>query len=281
MIHPNAKKSIAVKLVIEKDLSDGEINVWPNICHRNILPLLGFNYVAPTNTFIFMTDKCPASLDQKFGEAEFIFDLKSFDRAVMWIRDILRGISHLHEKKFAHMYIKTNYVLISADDRASVIDFGSIVSSEVPTSRYVSPIPYRPPETYTADGSWAAVNGIKYDCWTIGLLCIRVFTRVNFYQEEPPVKNFWSKKMYPLLFDVLQKGNFTSKMKFCFPRSKNCSLDVDAVLCLIKSCLNLDPQKRITVKEALNQRLFGGEAFYELKRAVHGIEKLISNRLRD
>ena len=153
MIHPNTKKSIAVKIVNEKDLSDGEMNVWPNLCHRNILPLLGFNYIAPTHTFIFMTDKRPASLDQKLGEAQYIFDPKAFDRAVMWIRDILRGISHLHEKKFSHMDIKTNNVLISADDRSLLTDFGSIVSSEVPTSQYVSPIPYRPPETYAADGS--------------------------------------------------------------------------------------------------------------------------------
>ena len=51
--------------------------------NRNILPLLGFNYIAPTSTFIFITDKCPTSLDQKLGEAEYIFDPEAFDRAVM------------------------------------------------------------------------------------------------------------------------------------------------------------------------------------------------------
>ena len=63
MVHPNTKTSIAVKLVDEKDLSDGEINVWPSLCHRNILPLLSFNYIAPTRTFVFITDKSPTSLD--------------------------------------------------------------------------------------------------------------------------------------------------------------------------------------------------------------------------
>ena len=92
------------------------------------------------------------------------------------------------------MDIKPNNILISADDKALVTDFGSVMSSEVPTSQYTSPIPYHPPETYEADGSWAVVDGVKYDCWTIGLLCIRVFTRVNFYQDVTSDKSFWSKK---------------------------------------------------------------------------------------
>ena len=73
--------------------------------------------------------------------------------------------------------------------------------------------------------------------------------------------------MHPLLFDVLQKQIFASKMKLCFPKSKNCQCETDAVLSLINSCLNLDPQKQIAVKEALNQRLFGGEAVYELEES--------------
>ena len=80
--------------------------------------------------------------------------------------------------------------------------------------------------------------------------------------------------MHPLLFDVLQKQIFASKMKLCFPRSKNYLCEIDAVLSLIKSCLNLDPQKRIVVKEALNHRLFGGEAFYESEESSPWNRKL-------
>ena len=80
--------------------------------------------------------------------------------------------------------------------------------------------------------------------------------------------------MHPLLFDVLQKQSFASKMKFCFPRSKNCSTEADAALSLIKTCLNVDPKKRIAAKAALNHKLFGGEVFYELEESSPWDSKL-------
>ena len=174
----------------------------------------------------------------------------------------------MHEKKFAHLDIKTD-ILILANGTAVVADFGTISLSEVPTSKYVSLIPYRPPETYAEDDNWAPVNGEMYNTWIVGLMCLRVFTREHYqanYQALQDHKNFWAKKMYPVLYDILQKKNFSAKIKVCFPRSQNCLSKADDVLNLIKACLHLDPKKRVTMKEALRQRLFGAPLCFELEQ---------------
>ena len=55
------------------------------------------------------------------------------------------------------------------------------------------------------------------------------------------------------------------KIKTCFPRSSIGSEEVDKVLSLITSFMMIDPSRRISVQEALDQKLFGGPAFYELE----------------
>ena len=56
---------------------------------------------------------------------------------------------------------------------------------------------------YAEDGSWAPDDGKMYDVWIVGLMCLRVFIRENFYQVFQNHKNFWAEKMYPVLFDIL------------------------------------------------------------------------------
>lgn len=77
-----------------------------------------------------------------------------FDRDISWTRDDAMGVAFLHERKMAHMDLKTNNVLISHDDRAFVTDFGSLSSTEKTSSAYMSPLPYRPPETHAMGGKW-------------------------------------------------------------------------------------------------------------------------------
>lgn len=97
------------------------------------------------------------------------------------------------------------------------------------------------------------------------MLCIRVFSCENFCQKIRRLKNFCPTKMYPFLFENLQKKSFATKKRACFPRSQNYSLKADDALNLIRTCLHLDAQKRITVQKALNHRLFGGEVFYKFQ----------------
>lgn len=104
MINQNTKTTWAVNFFKEENISDRELYVWPGLCHQNILPLLGFNYIAEDRTFTFIT-KCPSSLDQKLGEIEFIFDLKSLDKAISWVQDVLMDIASLHEQKMPHLDI--------------------------------------------------------------------------------------------------------------------------------------------------------------------------------
>ena len=141
-------------------------------------------------------------MHKNFGGVEYIFDVKVFDKAISWIKDTITGIAYLHENKFAHLDIKADNVLILVNGRAVVTNFGLISSSQVLISKYVSPIPHRPPETYAEDGSWVPMDDEMYDTWTVGLKRLRVFTGENFYQVLQDHKKFWAKKMYPVLYDI-------------------------------------------------------------------------------
>ena len=279
MLRPNDKYRAAVKLIREKDLCEAEMFAWPSLCQKNILFLLSFNYISQTNTFAFITQKCETSLHKKLGGVEYIFDVTAFDKAISWIKDTITGIAYLHENKFAHLDIKADNVLILVNGRAVVTNFGLISSSQVLISKYVSPIPHRPPETYAEDGSWVPMDDEMYDTWTVGLKRLRVFTGENFYQVLQDYKDFWAEKMYSVLYDILQKKNFSAKMKVSFPRSQSCLSKVYNVLNLIKACLHLDPKKRVTMKQALGQRMFGGPLYFELEQRCPWNERVDTEQI--
>lgn len=76
--------------------------------------------------------------------------------------------------------------------------------------RYGSPIIFKPPETSIHLKRHAAVDGSKYDLYTLGLLALDMFTQLSFSNEISKQlfmnlkADYWSKIMYPYLFRLLQ-----------------------------------------------------------------------------
>lgn len=76
--------------------------------------------------------------------------------------------------------------------------------------RYGSPLIFKPPETSIHSKRRAAVDGSKYDLYTLGLLALDMFTEMSFskgvsQQDFTSCKTkYWSKIIYPCLFRLLQ-----------------------------------------------------------------------------
>lgn len=85
---------------------------------------------------------------------------------------------------------------------------------------YASPLMYRPPEGIcNASGNQAVVNGFQYDVYTIGMLCLELFTEQAFghSQDMGQIRPRWTADLYPKIFDILQVGvDFIFEVLFQF-----------------------------------------------------------------
>ena len=131
---PHSKKRIAVKIVIEEDVMENELKVWPKLSHPNIVRLISSNYIDAGRAYIFLMEKCADSLEGRLKNPSFVFDLRAFEMCTKWVKEVFEGISYIHEQNYAHLDLKMNNILIDEDDKALIADFDSITSTEKFTS---------------------------------------------------------------------------------------------------------------------------------------------------
>ena len=62
---PYSKKSTAVRIVLEEDVMENELKVWPKLTHPNIVRLISSNYIDAGRCYIFLMEKCVDSLEQR------------------------------------------------------------------------------------------------------------------------------------------------------------------------------------------------------------------------
>ena len=67
-----SKKECALKVVDENKVSEGEINIWSTLKHRNILPLISHEYIYFAKSHVFFTTVHPTTLHKKNFDLTFI-----------------------------------------------------------------------------------------------------------------------------------------------------------------------------------------------------------------
>lgn len=128
--HHNKDRSLAAKLVLEEHADKQENEIWPNLGHPNLLPLISIDHIASTGSFIYITPLHSASLADIVEGSHLAEDLKGIERALSWQRGVSSGLHYLHGKNLCHLDIKLSNVLISQDDTAIICDFGSITRTD-------------------------------------------------------------------------------------------------------------------------------------------------------
>ena len=93
-------------------------------------------------------------------------------------QDIVSGMNHLHQHHIAHLDLSLENVLLDAEMRASVCDFGLAERNALECSNGRGKALYMAPEMYTE----TTFNGYQCDMWSLGVILFTMFT------GSPPVQ---------------------------------------------------------------------------------------------
>ena len=239
------KESIAMKEIkksTEVLLSDGEImdeiNILKNLDHPDIVRIMEF-YNTEQSYFI-INEYCPGGelylkVNQKFSETQI---------AVMF-RQILSGLAYLHSNNIIHRDLKLENILIKEIEKSvetnedlfilKIIDFGTakIFDKNKKERALVGSSYYIAPE----------VINKKYnqecDMWSAGVILYM------FIVGHAPFDGKTNRE----IMGKIQKGNYLKNEERWINSSKE-------VKDLIQKLLVLEPEKRLTAKEALKHPWF-------------------------
>lgn len=133
----NDDSRVAIKIVIQECVTESEKQLWQNLSHENLLPLINVEYIASAYTYIFVTPLYPSSLCNIMQSLDLAKDRNAIEKVEQWFKGICRGVNYLHEENLCHLDLKISNVLISENDTPVICDFGSLTRTDGPTNKLV------------------------------------------------------------------------------------------------------------------------------------------------
>ncbi|KAG5492917.1 hypothetical protein JKF63_01497 [Porcisia hertigi] len=180
-----------------------------------------------------------------------------------YMYQLLKGLDHAHRIGVFHRDIKPENLLVDAEGRLKIADFGSCkgIYSKQPLTEYISTRWYRAPECLLTDGYY----NYKMDLWSAGCVFFEIialfplFPGSNELDQVHRIHNVLGTPPADVL-DRLKK--FGTHMDYDFPQKQGTGLakllpHVSAeALDLMKKLLTYDEEHRCTAKEALRHPYF-------------------------
>lgn len=221
-IHEDATKEIEVNKILSR--AGG---------HRNVLRMRETFTQEKQMHLVF--DYC--SKGELFG---LIQAAGSFDerRALRYTRQILAGLQHMHRNGFAHRDLSLENVLVNDQDECQVCDFGLVAALGQNRNECVGKPMYMAPEIH----SQQMYDPSAADMWSLGIILFILLTGI------PP---FDEAIMTDKCFRVARQYGIEKLIRVWNLKTFN-----DDSLDLIKGLLQVDPSKRMTLKEALAHPAF-------------------------
>ncbi|EXJ66465.1 HAL protein kinase [Cladophialophora psammophila CBS 110553] len=118
-----------------------------------------------SSTWFLVTEFCPRSLAKERLSTSLESLTKTF-------RGILEAVEHMHSRSISHGDLKLENVLLTADGRPKLIDFGAATFSQCPTE---------------TPGSANSVNVVPGDYGTTAYMPPDIFTQLEFDKEKADV----------------------------------------------------------------------------------------------
>lgn len=139
---------------------------------------------------------------------------------------LIEAIDYMHSKGVAHRDIKLDNIMLTADGKAKIIDFGSCQTSwAARCTDHVGSWEYCAPEVLDRKRSY---NGYTADIWSLGVvLYALLYGQMPFTSED------------------FREMKTAANLSLCFPKSKVS----DAAQDLLRQMLRLDPSQRISMKQ--------------------------------
>ena len=188
-----------------------------------------------------------------------------------WMKSLLEGVKYLHDNWVLHRDLKTGNILLNKEGDLKICDFGLSRQYGSPLKPYTSPVVtlrYRAPELLLGQKQYSTA----IDMWSVGCIMAELLAKEALFQGKTEVEQLdkifrtlgtpnetgWpgvSKLPGFKAIQVKQWENLLRK-KFsgtCFTGSPMLSA---SGLDLLTKLLTYDPEKRITVDDALSHDWF-------------------------
>ena len=265
----NKNQKMAIKQLKPSSVEEGvpisslrEISLLKELSHVNIVKLMDVVHL-PTNialVFEYVDTDLKIMLKQKNKGLEPKL-YKSF------LYQLLKGIQHIHRMKILHRDIKSENLLISADNVLKITDFGLARGYGLPIRNFrndVVSLWYRSPDILLGNEEYER----SVDMWSIGCIFVEMVNGgilfKGFSEKEqvrkifeilgtPTEKNLPKYMQYSLWNEFVKENPevyIEKKLKDYVPTLDDNGID------LLKKLLELDPEKRILSAEALEHPFF-------------------------
>eukprot|EP00744_Colponema_vietnamica_P002945 GILI01004568.1.p1 GENE.GILI01004568.1~~GILI01004568.1.p1 ORF type:complete len:1736 (-),score=449.44 GILI01004568.1:135-5000(-) len=219
-----------------------EIQAMTTLKHENIIHYIYCEKVDDRNLKIFMELASGGTISDKIKE----MDGRGLpiDRIASYVRNILQGLAYIHKNRWVHCDIKPQNVLLDAEGRCKLGDFGTAVHLEHPgqvvTALKGTPS-YMPPEVIEADDVTGQGFDMKADIWALGVTVIEMAT------GQPPwshVEGAKGKMVMKYISDLKENGDAAnlSPLFGCDP----------LIFEFVQACLNTDADARPSADQLLS-----------------------------
>jgi len=174
-------------------------------------------------------------------------------------KHILEGLAHTHSLGIIHCDLKPANILVQGNPLKCVLtDYGISKKNGVNIGHHSCTRWYRPPEIIVKKQ-----YSFPADMWSFGCIIYELVTGDVLFKGAPcgELSNYEDDTDVPLdieggIWDLINKNiesNNANKMMGLTIRIKDYDIQL---LDLFKKCMEIDPEKRITAKDALNHAFF-------------------------
>jgi cyclin-dependent kinase len=245
-----------------------EISLLKELRHDNIVRLLDVVYSEHKLTLVF------EFLDQ---------DLQNFmesrdhnltpGQVQSFMRQLLAGIEHCHQRCVLHRDLKPQNLLISGEGRLlKVADFGLGRSFAIPVRKTTSAVVtlwYRSPDVLLGSTTY----GTPIDLWSVGCIFAEMVHGVPLFDGRSDIDQLQkifqflgspSHDTWPSLPSYPNSESMLSKPEFRVPFAPRCDAFYKTVQAklgpqgvdLLRGLLQYEPERRLTASQALNHPYF-------------------------
>lgn len=119
---PPMKTEYSVKILKQECIGQEELE-WYNLYNDHIHSLITIEFLETAQVFLFYTEDWNYNLKEMTDNKLLQRHKDGIKRALKWVRQVADGLKYIHVKKFFHLNITTENVVITESDDAKITNF--------------------------------------------------------------------------------------------------------------------------------------------------------------
>ncbi|RNF07976.1 putative protein kinase [Trypanosoma rangeli] len=240
-----------------------EVSAMCNLRHPNIIHYFYCEENKGENVIrVFMEYAAGGNLQQLL-KAKGKLDFKEYQSL---LRDVVEGVAYIHSMNYVHGDLKTANVLLSAEGRGKIGDFGTarrVQEGELLYKMQGSPL-YMSPECLSAsdrdeDGVLIGYS-FPSDIWSLGCIALEMAT------NKPPFSHLRNITGPAGLLAYVTNLHDTPDLSPLFDGPPS-------VVEFVSACLNPDSSKRATAGQLLHMTIFSEATNEDMKSALKALKR--------